>query len=130
MEYHKRKPDKETESLRIWKTDKKEHPKEAEELEKFKDEGIEIPYKDVKFKILDFNTARNPKTNELMFAWKFKHKEKLILIYNPSNTDVTPFLSIMQGLGFEIHDVMETLKNAYNEECMNLKSEEENSGEK
>ena len=124
MEYHKRKPDKETESLRIWKTDKKEHPKEAEELEKFKDEGFEIPYKDIKFRMLDFNIARHTKTNEIMFAWKFKHKEKLILVYNPSNTDITPLLDIIDNLGFQVQDIMESIKSAYNEECVNLKSEE------
>ena len=115
MEHHKRKADKETESLRIWKLDKKEHPEEFKDMDKLNNEGIEILYKDVKFKILDFNIARNPKTKEVMFAWKFKHKEKLILVYNPSNTDVTPMLDLMQKLGFEIQDVMESIKNAYNE---------------
>jgi hypothetical protein len=115
MKYHERKPTKETETMRIWEVDKKKYPEEFSEIEKFKDEGIEIPYKDVKFKILDFNIARDPKTKEVMFAWKFKHKEKLILIYNPSNTDVTPILGVMQKLGFEIQDVMDTFKSAYNE---------------
>ena len=114
--YKQRPPDKETESLRIWETDKNKHPEEWAESKKHSEEGILIPYKDIEFKIMGFSKAVDKKTNEIKFAWKFKHEEKMVLIYNPSNTDVSPMLNMIKTLGFQIQDVMETLKNVYNEE--------------
>lgn len=118
MEYQKRKCDRETESMRIWISDKDKHPEEFEESMELKDEGITVPYKEAEFKLLGFNKAFDPKTNELKFAWKFKHEEHLVLVYNPSKEDediINPLFDMMKMLGYEIQNVEETLKKAYNE---------------
>jgi hypothetical protein len=56
---------------------------------------------------------------EVIFAWKFKHEDKLILLYNPSNEiknfHLEDLNKVLGVLGYEVQNVMDTLARAYNE---------------
>lgn len=115
--YRQRPPTKETESMRMWVSDKDKYPDEFKESsERDKSDDIIISYKDTEFNICGFNRAIDPKTEKLMFAWKIKHEDRLVLIYNPSNDKkIEPLIEMMNKLGYEVKDVMDTLISAYNE---------------
>lgn len=116
MEYQKRKPDKETESMRIWECDKDKYPKEYEESEKLnKENNIEIKYKDVTFNLYGFTKFTRKSDNQIMFAYKFKHEEKLVIVYNPSNSEIEFLMKMFRATGYEVQNVMTFLENAYNE---------------
>ena len=85
LKYRQRKPDKETEMLRIWNT--KKGSEEAKELEEATKDSVEINYKGMKLQITGFTTMRDKKTKKLIFAYKFKHDEKFVLYYIPNNNE-------------------------------------------
>lgn len=105
----KRKVDMETEKFDIWKVDKKEK-KEVE-----KEEGLKIKYKDMEFKMLGFTIGKDEKTNEILFAFKVKPDEKLLLLYNPKkNKRLEKEFSRLCGIvGINMQDLFETMENIY-----------------
>ena len=119
--YRKRPCDRETESLRIWKTDK--DSKEAKEMKDL--EGFKVKYKGMELKCMGFSEIRNKK-GKLVFAIKFKHEDKLLLYYIPdkiSKKDKEKMDIALEGIqelnkvfGYEIKDMKEVLKNIYNEQ--------------
>ena len=128
LKYRQRKPDKETELLRMWKTDK--DSEEAKEMDEVFKDSIEIDYKGMKLKITGFNIMREKKTNKLVFAYKFKHDEKFILYYTPNNNKkgkkVLATLSDLAVLGgYNMQNMEENLKSIYAEHGGEQEDEEE-----
>lgn len=102
-------PTKETELLRLWKTNK---------TDKLKDEkGFEIDLGEGNMvNMMGFTEFTNKKTKELMFAYKFKHEEKFILYYIPKETEDTKNFSmilkkIAEVSGYNLQDLKENLKS-------------------
>jgi len=134
MKYRERKPDIETESLRMWKTSEEER----KEIEDDKGEGIEIKLKDDKgeeivTKICGFDKACDKTTNELMFAWKFKHEDKMMLFYLKNKEDemskkAIEFLKGMgNAIGYNVQDIEVHFKNMINDKGL-MKMIEEKDG--
>lgn len=77
-----RKPDRETESLRIWYSTKE---KEKEIIKN----GFEIiTKKGNKLQMIGFSTITHKKTNKILFAWKIKDNHNF-LFYSPKKTEKT-----------------------------------------
>ena len=128
LKYQERKPDKETELLRMWKTDK--DSEEAKEIDEVFKDGIEINYKGMKLKITGFNVMRDKKTDELIFAYKFEHDEKFILYYSPNNDErgkkVVKLLTDLGRLGgYNIQNMEDNLKSIYAEYKIEEKKNED-----
>ena len=113
-----RKPDLEMESFRAWVAtdkEKKEAEKDAENHPIIIEEG------DMKMQVTGFNKAIDEKTDKVIFGYKFKHKDKLILYYIAD--DITPenqkkvktFLDTVHGLcpsmDYELKDIRRWVKN-------------------
>ena len=116
--YQKRKPDKETELLRIWELEK--DSEESKEFEEKTKDSTEITYKDMKIKMTGFTELRDNKTNELKLAYKFKHDEKFVIYYVPDNNkEGMKCLEIIKGLvplgGYNLQNMEEQLKSIYEE---------------
>ena len=141
MEYHKRKADKETESLKFWEIDKEKNEKEFEEVNgertRYLKEGKElvVKYKEMTLSLLGFNMAFNKTTNKLLIAWKIKPELKQLLYYVPNDdlTLVKPFLDQVKKWGYDdVQNVKDNAKNIYNEltkqdiECIKKYQEEKN----
>jgi hypothetical protein len=78
-------------------------------------DGIDVPYKGMTLKLCGFNKVVDPKTKKLKFAWKFKHEDKLVLIYNPDGIKAGEIIEGLKSFGFQVQDVMtEVLPNIYN----------------
>ncbi len=105
------KPTKETELLRMWKVD------ETTEKEFDKEEGFEIDLGNkIKMKAMGSTTARSKETNEIIFAYKFKHEKRFILYYIPKETEETKkFLGILNLLadahGYDLQNLKENMKS-------------------
>lgn len=112
----KRKPDFETESLRMW-TSKGEEKEKM--IEKTKDVGFMVKYKDMEIKMLGFTEIRDKKTKKIVFAYKIKHDKRIVLFYikDKNNIKVKAVLECFEGnpFSYEIQDVDNVLKNIYNE---------------
>ena len=85
--YQKRKPDKETELLRIWELEK--DSEESKEFEEKTKDSTEITYKDMKIKMTGFTELRDNKTNELKLAYKFLPIEAYPLTIKLSNVKLS-----------------------------------------
>jgi hypothetical protein len=109
-----RKPDFETESLRMWRT--KKGSKEFSEAKA--SEGFELDIGNGKLKFCGFTEGRD-KDNKLVFAYKFKHEEKNVLFYFPKEykdnegiKQVMDFLEkIAVSMGYELTNVEDMLKS-------------------
>lgn len=123
MKYHERKPDLETESMRVWIPNKEE----AEELKKTDEGDIKIDYKGNEIIVGGFNKAMK-KDGNLLFIWKFKHQEHLILYYifeeNCEEEDLKKakeaiemlrLVNSKMGMNYQIQDMKETFDNTLNE---------------
>ena len=124
--YQKRKPDKETELLRMWILDK--NSKESKEFEEKTKDSTEITYKDMKIKITGFTELRDKKTNKLKFAYKFKHDERFVVYYVPDNNkEGMKCLEIIKRLiplgGYNLQNMEEQLKSIYAELGEKLKDD-------
>ena len=116
--YQKRKPDKETELLRMWTS--KKGSKEAKQLDKMDKDAIDIKYKDMKVKICGFTTMTHKVTKKLIFAYKLKHEEKFVLYYIQDNKrEGQRCLSFIQSFiefgGYNLQNMEENLKSMYAE---------------
>ena len=121
MKCYDRKPDIETESLRMWKTKDNEEKTDVDNSNSFK-----IEYNKMEMNLCGFTTCKDKKSNKIIFAYKFKHKEKMILYY--INEDLTAeeknkidkVLFMMRKINpligdYEIKDVKDTFKLMENE---------------
>ena len=112
MDITKRKPDLETESLRIWKARGKEKE------ESLRAEGtFEIAYKDLTLTLIGFRQVRRGANDEVVFAWKFKEDEKVVLYYlrDKQSKAWNEFLAKLKSTaeGYEFQDVENVLKDLY-----------------
>ena len=119
LKYRQRKPDKETELLRIW-TPKKGSEESKEIEEATKNNSIEINYKGMKIQICGFNTLTNNKTNKMIFAYKFRHDEKFVIYYIPDNNlegqkCFNQIRYILELGGYGLQNMEENLKSVYAE---------------
>ncbi len=126
LKYQKRKPDKETELLRIWTSDK--DSEEAKEIDEATKDSVEINYKGMKLQMTGFNLLEDKKTKRLIFAYKFKHDEKFVLYYIPDNNkEGKKCLRFIQGFirlgGYHLQDMQENLKSIYAEYGEKLKND-------
>jgi hypothetical protein len=129
MIYEDRKPDKETELLRIWSTDKKKNKEEFEEMENIKDNNsFEIEQDGIKMQGFGFNLIREKETKEVIMAWKIKYptdkNEEPFLLYYFNNTEAGKkaeivlkphLLNFANQLGFPTQDFRESLQSAKEE---------------
>ena len=104
------KPDIETESLRIWK-----HNKKAKDEYK-ETNGIEVKIDGETFKLCGFIKCFDKKTNDFKIAYKFKHSEKMVLYYIPKETKgCEEILKEMRGflgtLGYHFQNIEDNFKN-------------------
>lgn len=119
LKYRKRKPDKETELLRMWKTEK--DSEEAKEIDlATKDGSFGISYKGMKLQICGFNLITNKITNKLIFAYKFKHEEKFVIYYVPNNNKegqkcLESIQTFIKLGGYGLQNMEEQLKSMYAE---------------
>jgi hypothetical protein len=123
MKYRKRNPDIETETLRIWKADKEE----KQELEQFSEGDIKLKLKnskgeEIETNLCGFNKAYKKDNNsELIFAWKFKHEDRLILFYlkdkegEDSNKAIEFLKGMGKAIGYEVEDIEEKFKQLIND---------------
>lgn len=115
IDYHNRKPDKETEMFRSWKLNKNEVDKD------YAKDSVKINYKGMELSICGFTTMmENNKKKELVFAYKFKHEDKVIIYYEPEKTsktkEIIEMISSMATLfGYRLQDMKETLESVYQE---------------
>ena len=104
------KPTKETEMLRIWDKGKdKECKKDYKGFMIDLGDGIEM-------KAIDFTEMRDKKTNELVFAYKFKHEAQFILYYIPKENKeiekIMEFLKIIASqINYGLQDLKENMKS-------------------
>jgi hypothetical protein len=113
MTYYKdKKPDFENESLRAWKPDKDEQKRLKEDM---KDEYEVDIGDDFKVKLGGFTTCM--KDDKVIFLYKFKHNEKMILYYIPDETNTLikrDFLDSMEQftsiMPYELKDIRDVLK--------------------
>jgi len=100
------KPDIETESLRIWKKRKGEIPKKDKD-------AIEVDMgNETKISLCGYNKAYKKGTKkEVVFAWKFKHEDKLLCYYLPDEKNqeildlITGLKDIGNKMGYEVKDI-------------------------
>lgn len=120
MSYRDRKPDREFESFRYWNL--KENEKEFNEKD---EDDIAIEFNGIEIKICGFNKVTNEK-DELVFAYKVKGEEELVLYYIPNNIsdeDRAKVNLVMEQMtkingeyfGFAMEDVKDSLKKIMNE---------------
>jgi len=125
LSYRKRKPDLEMESFRAWSV----KDNEKEELKEIKEEHpIILKVGDMELHLMGFNKAIDKKTKKVIFAYKFKHEEKLILYYiseelskkNQEKVKIC-FEKVSQmsiSINYKLQDVRGTLKNIeLNKKC-------------
>lgn len=134
MKFNK-KPDIETESLRVWKNKASDKDKK-----KIRDVGIELKMKDkdgkeVTTQLCGFTTARDKKTNELSFAYKFKHKDKLVLYYNKAKDEssgnaIRVLIEACKVFGYSIQDVEQQFADLINDKGLMKMIDEVKSDEK
>lgn len=74
-----RKPDLETESFRAWGV--KDSEKEKIIKESLEEHPIIVKQGDMKLHLTGFKKAIDKKTDQVVFAYKFKHEDKCILYY-------------------------------------------------
>lgn len=113
--YHDRKPDVETESFRMWKL----KGKEMETAKEIKEENdIKIKVGDTELNICGFTIVRN-KDNKIVFAYKFKHEEKMIMYYtsqeDKSKTDMMIAIFKLNPIDYQVIDMRSIIKNLKNE---------------
>lgn len=120
--YRNRKPDKETELIRMWST--KTNSKESKDIQKrTKDNSFKIKYKDMEIEACGFTILTHKETKKLMFAYKFKHDERFIIYYipeeNKNNEDCKKAFEIIKMAsnmsGYNLQDMRENLKSIYEE---------------
>lgn len=111
MEDIKRKPDIETESLRVWKAEKNTFTKEDEE------NSFEIELKDgMKIKCLGFTRVLDKNDKSLIFAYKIKEHTKSILYHMIKETEESKDVLIILKkfsweFDYELQNMKDTLTN-------------------
>jgi hypothetical protein len=109
MEDIKRKPDVETESLRVWKAQKDSFTKEDEE------DSFEIELNEgMKIKCLGFTRILDKNDKSLIFAYKFKEHNKTILYHTIKETEESKkVLQILKefskGTIYQLQDLSDSL---------------------
>jgi len=107
-----KKPDMETELFRSWAVPK-------DDKEELGGKGFKINYKGMELNLTGFTIGTDKTTNELIFAYKFKHEDKIILYYTPdvekAKSIIEPMKDFMVLLGFQFQDMTETLESVYQE---------------
>lgn len=110
------KPDVETESFRAWIPNQKE----GSELEK--DKGFKIKHGEYIISLMGFNLVKDKNTDKLIFAYKLKHEDKLIIYHlceDISMEDKRKFEEfrdmISNILGYNPKSMNEVLKEVDNE---------------
>ena len=121
--YRKRKLDFETESLRMWEVDKKKRKNEFEDIKSMK--GFKVKYKDIEMEFCGFARVLRKKDKKLVFAYKFKHEEGLILIHNPKidkkiDSIEKVIRELAAGTGYQVQDTEEILKNIHSQKHVML----------
>jgi hypothetical protein len=123
--YRKRKPDLETESLRIWTS----IGIEAKEVKKLAEEGkhkIEVDCgKGFKMRLIGFTKMIDEKTDQIVFAYKFKKRDRIIMYYLPDNLTqenkqkikifMTKVQAIAGMIGYELIDAQKSSITAADE---------------
>ena len=106
------KPTKETEMLRIW-----DKGKDKECKKDYEDKGFMIDLGDgIEMKAIGFTEVRKKDTNELMFAYKFKHEAQFILYYIPKeNQEIKKTMKMLKliasQINYELQDLKENMKS-------------------
>ena len=84
-EYRNREPDLETESIRVWVSNKKE-AKEVEKLAKEEKHKIVIQCSNnFQMRLMGFTKFIDKETEEIIFAYKFKKENKTVIYYTPDD---------------------------------------------
>ena len=133
--YPDRKPDKETESFRMWKTDKKDNfEEEMKDCPKINYEGIEIAIGG--FDVIYDRPITEP-DKKIMLAIKFKHEKRDVLYYLSDEAEekhkemLKMLKSMALCIGYVTTDMRNTLKSMKVElDIMNKKEEKKNEKEK
>lgn len=107
-----RKPDFETESLKMWVPS----DKEKERLNK-KDPRVE--YKGYTFRLIDFTAVR--KKGIVVFAYKFNHENRMVMAYlDDSETEMKEAYGMLQegakSIGYKFRDAREAFEKILSEE--------------
>ncbi len=108
----KRRPDFETELFRLWKVGRDDARDVCESTEK----EFVIDYEGLKLQLVGFRQLRL-EDNEVFFAWKIRHVEKMVLYYL-RDKDSSHGRELLRGLksamvNHEFQDVEESLKSLY-----------------
>jgi hypothetical protein len=123
--YRNRKPDLETESIRAWVSTKDE-AKEAEKISQEEKHKIIIKCKNnFKMQLMGFTKFIDKRTDNIVFAYKFKKENKTIIYYAPKDLKkeqeekIKLFLKKLQNMarlsGFEMIDGYEFAKRSADE---------------
>ena len=106
MEDSKRKPDIETESLRIWKAEKDSFTKEDEE------DSYELTLKDgMKLKCMGFTKVLDKKDKSIIFIYKLKEHYRNILYYTIKETEESKdVLLILTKFSYEFDYTLQNMK--------------------
>lgn len=123
--YRKRKPDLETESLRIW-TSKEPEVNEVKKLAEDEKHKIEVDCGDgFKMRLIGFTKMIDKKTNHIVFAYKFKKQDRTIMYYLPCNLTkenkqkikifMTKTQAITEMIGYELIDAKKFAMTAADE---------------
>ena len=135
LAYQERKPDLETESVRAWKSTRKES-EEIEEMARDEECKIEIKCKNgFRMRLMGFTKMHDKQTNELLIAYKLKPGENMLLFYIPENLAeenkkragvIMDLLRIRAHVqGHEIQDAREFAERASDEARIFAKSHQE-----
>jgi len=106
-----RKPDLETESFRMWSATKTE----SKGIEKGE---FKIKYKDMEVGLCGFTLAKDKKTGEIVFAYKYKTdsvtKNPSVMVWAKNKSDENDFMrEVKEKTGLHVMSVTESLKNLY-----------------
>lgn len=78
--------------------------------------GIPIKYKDIEFIFYPTMVVKDP-TDLIIFAYKFNHKERLILYYNLPHPDTDKMIQILKVVseinGYQLSNIYEYLPEMY-----------------
>ncbi len=121
LDYKKRKPDIETESVKGWVSE--EDVECANEVLEDEKDKIEISCKNgFVFKLVGFNTFTSKKTGEIAMAYKLNDEEKVILIYLGDGVEeeemekIAAFVNLLECWaelqGYQIQDAKEFAERA------------------
>lgn len=115
-DYHKRKPDKETELFRAWTLKKGQITKE--DKEDFKKE-FKINYKGMEIALSGFTVMKQKETDKFVFGYKMKHEDKTMIYYCEDDEENKPLIEVMKmfcsAMGYNLVSMKETLESVWQE---------------